>query len=106
MLHKALNFLSDCLNLTGVLIADVMLALFGYATQMERENLRTRINEGIAVAKDKGVRFGRPPRERPENTDEYIEKYRKGEISLRRAAKAVGVPSSIFGKWAKEHENK
>ena len=89
-------------DLTGVLIADVVLALFGYVAQMERENLRTRITEGIAVAKEKGVRFGRPPRERPENTDEYIEKYNRGEISLRKAAKAVGVPSSTFGKWAKE----
>ena len=93
-------------DLTGVLIADVVLALFGYVAQMERENLRTRINEGIAVAKEKGVRFGRPPRERPVNTDEYIEKYRNGEISLRKAANAVGVPYSTFGKWAKEDRSK
>lgn len=88
-------------DITGTLISDVVLALFGYAAQMERENLRTRQAEGIAVAKAKGVRFRRPERERPDNTDEYVEKYRKGEILLRKASAAVGVPKSIFEKWAK-----
>ena len=89
-------------DLTGVLIADVVLALFGYVSQMERENLLVRQAEGIAVAKDKGVRFGRPPREKPKNTDEYVEMYRRGEISLRKAAEAVGVPKSTFENWARK----
>jgi len=45
-------------DITGTLISDVVLALFGYVAQMERENLRIRQAEGIAVAKAKGVRFG------------------------------------------------
>ena len=89
-------------DLTGTLIADLVLALFGYVSQMERENLLVRQAEGIAVAKEKGVRFGRPPREKPDNTDEYVEMYKNDEISLRKAAKAVGVPKSTFEKWVKK----
>ena len=89
-------------DLTGTLISDVVLALFGYVSQMERENLLVRQAEGIAVAKEKGVRFGRPPREQPDNTDEYVKMYRNGEISLRKAAEAVGVPKSTFETWAKK----
>ena len=89
-------------DLTGTLISDVVLALFGYVSQMERENLLVRQAEGIAAAKERGVRFGRPPRQRPGNTDEYVEMYRKGEVSLRKAAEAVGVPKSTFEKWAKK----
>jgi DNA invertase Pin-like site-specific DNA recombinase len=86
-------------DITGILISDVVLALFGYVAQMERENLKVRQAEGIAIAKAKGVKFGRPPRQRPENTDEYVEKYLKGEISLRKAAQAISVPKSTFEKW-------
>ena len=86
-------------DITGVLISDVVLALFGYVAQMERENLKIRQAEGIAIAKANGVKFGRPPRQRPESTDEYIEKYLRGEISLRKAAQAISVPKSTFEKW-------
>ena len=90
-------------DLTGVLIADVVLALFGYVSQMERENLLVRQAEGIAIAKEKGVRFGRPPRDRPDNADEYVDMYNRGDISLRKAAEAVGVPKSTFENWARDN---
>ena len=89
-------------DLTGVLISDVVLALFGYVSQMERENLLVRQAEGIAIAKEKGVRFGRPPRDRPDNADEYVDMYNRGDISLRKAAEAVGVPKSTFENWARD----
>jgi len=88
-------------DLTGMLIADVVLALFGYVSQMERENLLIRQAEGIAIAKEKGVRFGRPPMDRPDNADEYIDLHKSGKISLRKAAQAVGVPKSTFEHWVK-----
>jgi len=88
-------------DLTGMLIADVVLALFGYVSQMERENLLVRQAEGIAIAKENGVRFGRPPKDRPDNVDEYIDMYKNGDISLRKAAEAVGVPKSTFEHWLK-----
>ena len=90
-------------DITGTLIADVVLALFGYVAQMERENTRSRQAEGIAVAKAKGVSFGRPPKEKPLELDVYIEKYLKRDVSSREAAKAVGIPQSTFLKWVQEH---
>ena len=92
-------------DVTGTLIADVVLALFGYVAQMERTNIRTRQAEGIAVAKAKGVSFGRPPKEKPPELEKYIRKYLRGEMSSRDAAKATGAPQSTFLKWVKEWEN-
>ena len=53
-------------DLTGTLIADIVLQLLSYVAQTEREFIHQRQAEGIAVAKAQGVRFGRPPLERPE----------------------------------------
>ena len=52
-------------DLTGTLIADIVLQLLSYVAQTEREFIRQRQAEGIAVAKQQGVRFGRKPMERP-----------------------------------------
>jgi len=90
-------------DVTGTLIADVVLALFGYVAQMERENIRSRQAEGIAVAKANGVSFGRPPKEKPPELDIYIEKYLRKEISSRDASRAVNIPQSTFLNWVKEH---
>lgn len=54
-------------DLTGTLIADIVLQLLSYVAQTEREFIRQRQAEGIAVAKAQGVRFGRPPLEKPED---------------------------------------
>jgi len=89
-------------DVTGTLIADVVLALFGYVAQMERTNIRTRQAEGIAVAKANGVSFGRPPKDKPLELDMYIEKYLQKELTSRDAAKAVGIPQSTFLNWVKE----
>lgn len=76
----------DELDITGIIITDVVLTLLGYISQMEVEHLRTRQAEGIAIAKANGVRFGRPPREKPSNLNEYIEKYVSGQLSSRKVA--------------------
>ncbi len=57
-------------DLTGTLIADIVLQLLSYVAQTEREFIRQRQAEGIAAAKAQGVRFGRPPLKRPENFPE------------------------------------
>jgi DNA invertase Pin-like site-specific DNA recombinase len=90
-------------DVTGTLIADVVLALFGYVAQMERENIRSRQAEGIAVAKANGVSFGRPPKEKPPELDVYIEKYLQRDVSSREAAKAVGIPQSTFLNWVQAY---
>ena len=90
-------------DVTGTLIADVVLALFGYVAQMERTNIRTRQAEGIAIAKANGVSFGRPPKKKPVELDLYIGKFLLREMSSRDAAKAAGIPQSTFLKWVREY---
>lgn len=73
-------------DLTGTLIADIVLQLLSYVAQTEREFIRQRQAEGIAAAKARGVQFGRRPMQRPENFQVLRQKWEYGEISARQAA--------------------
>ena len=83
-------------DLTGTLIADIVLQLLSYVAQTERENIRQRQIEGIAAAKAKGVHFGPLPRTMPDSFDRLRQAWRNKQISLREAADACGVPRSTF----------
>jgi len=65
-------------NLLGTLIADIVLQLLSFVAQSERENIRKRQAEGIAAAKVRGVRFGGPRKELPENFIELVRKWKRG----------------------------
>ena len=83
-------------DLLGTLIADIVLQLLSYVAQTERENIRQRQAEGIAAAKAQGTRFGVPCRALPENFEQLRQAWRSGEITLRAAAEACGIPKSTF----------
>ena len=89
-------------DLTGTLIADIVLQLLSYVAQTEREFIRRRQAEGIAAAKAKGVKFGAKPKAKPPGFDAYCEQWRRGEISARAAAMALHVSHPTFLKWAKK----
>ena len=89
-------------DLTGVFIADLVLQILSYVAQTEREFLKQRQAEGIAIARAKGVRFGRPRMERPEAFPELCEAWRNKRISGRSAAKQLGVTPRTFRIWAQE----
>lgn len=89
-------------DLTGTLIADIVLQLLSYVAQTEREFIRQRQAEGIAAAKARGVRFGRRPMERPSNFDEVRAEWKAGRLSARGAAKELGITHRTFMKWAAE----
>jgi DNA invertase Pin-like site-specific DNA recombinase len=89
-------------DLTGVFIADLVLQILSYVAQTEREFTRQRQAEGIAVARAKGVRFGRPPQTRPEAFQWLSEAWRNQEISARYAAKQLGITARTFLIWARE----
>lgn len=91
-------------DLTGVFVADLVLQILAYVAQTEREFIRQRQKEGIAVAKSKGVQFGRPPKECPEGFEEIYIRWNSGEISLRTAAETLGVSHSTFYRWCKSME--
>ena len=83
-------------DLTGTLIADIVLQLLSYVAQTERENIRQRQAEGIAAAKARGVRFGPKARALPDSFDDLRQAWRGGRITLREAASACGMPKSTF----------
>ena len=89
-------------DLTGVLIADIVLQLLSYVAQTEREFNRQRQAEGIAAAKARGVHFGRKSKERGEDYEAIMAAWRRGEISGRAAAKELGVAHGTFQRWCKE----
>ena len=88
-------------DLTGTLIADIVLQLLSYVAQTEREFIRQRQAEGIAVAKAKGVRFGRPPMERPKNFFNLKIQWKEGKISAREAARKLNISHKTFLRWVK-----
>lgn len=87
-------------DLTGTLIADIVLQLLSYVAQTERELIHQRQMEGIAAAKARGVRFGRRPMERPAGFDRIRAQWEKGLISARKAGKQLGISHQTFLKWA------
>lgn len=89
-------------DLTGVLIADIVLQLLSYVAQTEREFNRQRQAEGIAAAKARGVHFGRSFKDRGENYGAIKEAWRQGELSGREAARQLGVSHGTFQRWCKE----
>ena len=86
-------------DLTGTLIADIVLQLLSYVAQTEREFIRQRQAEGIAAAKLQGVRFGRKPREKPPEYGSLKELGVRGEISAREAARRLGITHRTFLSW-------
>ncbi len=89
-------------DLTGTLIADIVLQLLSYVAQTEREFIRQRQAEGIADARERGVRFGRRPKEKPEEFEEAFLSWQRGELSARAAAKRLSVAHNTFLKWSRE----
>jgi len=91
-------------DLTGVLIADIVLQLLSYVAQTEREFNHRRQAEGIAAAKARGVHFGRSCKDRGERYGEIMAAWRRGELSGRAAARALNVAHGTFQRWCKEVE--
>jgi len=88
-------------DLTGTLIADIVLQLLSYVAETERAFIKQRQAEGIAAAKRRGVRFGPPAREKPEGFEEMADSWRRGDISAREAGRKLGVPHTTFLKWVR-----
>lgn len=89
-------------NLTGVFISDLVLQILAYVAETERDFIRQRQAEGIAIAKANGIRFGRRKNELPEEFDLYFEMWKKREISIRKAAEILEISPSTFYRRCKE----
>ena len=88
-------------DLTGTFIADLVLQILSYVAQTEREFTRQRQAEGIAAAKARGVKFGRPPLERPVIFPQVLDAWERQEISAREAGRQLGVHYKTFQAWVR-----
>lgn len=83
-------------DLLGTFLSDIVLQVLSFVAENERSNIRQRQAEGIAAAKARGVRFGRPPKPWPDDFQTYCFLWKSGQITATAAAKACGMPVSTF----------
>ena len=91
-------------DLMGTFLSDIVLQVLSFVAENERSNIRQRQAEGIAAAKAKGIKFGRPPKPLPDNFHNLYQKWKNGKITGTAAAKACGMPLSTFRYRAKKYE--
>ena len=91
-------------DLTGTLISDIVLQLLSYVAQQEREFIKQRQAEGIATAKKKGIKFGRPRKQKPDNYLTAKSRYLAHEINSREAALECAVSHRTFLNWIKDND--
>ena len=92
-------------ELTAKLISNLVIQMFSYVAETERNMNHQRTMEGLAAARARGVKFGRKPIEKPDSYEVFREQWKNKEISARKAAVALGVSTPTFLKWVKESVN-
>lgn len=88
-------------DLTGTFVADLVLQILSYVAQTERENMKQRQKEGIAAARLRGVRFGRPRKDIPESFPQLKDEWEQGKITSRKAAELLKISQDTFLRWVK-----
>lgn len=88
-------------DLMGTFLSDIVLQVLSFVAESERTNIKQRQAEGIAAARARGVKFGRPASCLPENFPEIVSMWRNGKITGLKAAEIVGMPMSSFRYRAK-----
>lgn len=91
-------------DLVGTFLSDIVLQVLSFVAENERSNIKQRQAEGIAAAKARGVRFGRPPATLPENFHQVYQQWKAGRITGLEAAKMCGMPMSTFRYRAEIYE--
>ena len=84
---------------TGTFVADLVLQILSYVAQTERENIHQRQKEGIAAAKLRGVKFGRPRKDVPERFWQLKEDWEDQKITSREAARQLSIAQDTFLRW-------
>ena len=83
-------------DLMGTFLSDIVLQVLSFVAENERTNIRQRQAEGIAAAKLRGVKFGRPRKDLPENFERVYKIWKQGELTGTEAAKQCGMPLATF----------
>lgn len=85
-----------CKDIMGIFISDLVLQILSFQAEQERTYIKQRQAEGIAAAKEKGVKFGRPRRPLPENFDELYERFLHNEPVSKLAKECKGISESTL----------
>ena len=93
-------------NLLGTFISDIVLQLLSFVAENERVNIRQRQREGIAAARKRGVRFGRPRKIMPPDFYESIERWKAKEISVQEILEIYEISESTFFRRLREYSMK
>ena len=91
-------------GITSKFIADLTLQILSYVAHIERDNTRKRQAEGIRIAKEKGVKFGRPRAEIPPDFEEVLTLWQENKISQREGARILNTNHTTFSRWIKSRE--
>lgn len=92
-------------DLLGTFIADLVLQILSFVAHSERENIKKRQSEGIAAAKARGVRFGRPAKSIPEDFETLVHDWEQGELFLREVLRRCELKESTFYRRLREYRS-
>ena len=90
-------------DLMGTFLSDIVLQVLSFVAENERSNIRQRQAEGIAAAKARGVRFGRPEIKKPEYFDQTVRAWERKEITIQEAVRQCGMSESTFYRRLREY---
>ena len=90
-------------DLMGTFIADLVLQILSFVAQSERENIKKRQAQGIAAAKLKGVKFGRPESPLPDNFGQIVRKWERKQISINDVTKLCNMSEATFYRRLREY---
>lgn len=90
-------------DLMGTFIADLVLQILSFVAENERENIRKRQEQGIAAAKKRGIRFGRPKTHIPDNFGEIVHKWESGQIKFGDAIQECNMSQATFYRRLREY---
>lgn len=91
-------------DLMGKFVSDIVFNVLSFCSENERKNIKQRQAEGIAIAKTKGVRFGRPETETPLDFPDVYKKWKNGEIKAVDAMRILSLKKTTFYKIVKKYE--
>lgn len=91
-------------DLVGTFLSDIVLQILSFVAENEHCNIRIRQAEGIAAAKARGVRFGRPPKPLPDNFEKIYGKWSEGTLTGNQAAQELSMPASTFRYKVKQYK--
>ena len=93
-------------NLDGVgdLVVNLVLQILSWLAEQERTNIKQRQKEGIASAKSRGVKFGRPPIQKPKDFEKVYHQWKNGEITATKAMQLLGLKRNTFYKFVSQEK--